>query len=615
MPDKPILHTSVSAALLMIAREILPELDWPSTDALLARLQAGRTQAYTMASRLREVLAELHGKPGRPPQPDGYSEDKLMPVARATLDYLMRHPGACSAHQERCHYSDGFRCFIVGLVEPGQLAEGFSLDELSQACNVPRGTLKEWLSGPPRKPAPRQNELVQLHQHEILSLYENWEGGFLSFCRFAREEHGLNYGPTYIGNLLEMTGERIRKKKEQQAVWSHETYRKLFPGAQWLGDGSTVKVQNISMQWGEEVYAFNLEMVLDVASGAVVGMAVSDFEDEAVLLDAFADAVGNTGSAPFALSLDNRASNHTEKVSEAIKEADSEILATTLGRGQSKAPLEGTFGLFNQDLPKLLITGDSLREQARSALKLIVQAWVRGRNGRPRKSLNGKSPADYYRSHQPTPAEIDEIKRWIGDLRRRQAKLRQTRQQRADRVKVEFLKQALAELGIEDPGDKLAIALSFYGRDAIVDGLATYQAKLEMGTLPANALPGPYLGGIIRNKNRQLEITLKSERSIEKRRTLNDLTLRYLCREADSLEKESDPALLWGQKLSRALHAPRALDYYFWSGLCAEHLARLDQPERLALYDRSTRYIAANFKADRNRQDSLIDRLARACYQ
>ena len=108
------------------------------------------------------------------------------------------------------------------------------------------------------------------------------------------------------------------------------------------------------MQWGEEVYGFNLEMVLDVASGAVVGMAVSDFEDEAVLLDAFADAVGNTGSAPYALSLDNRASNHTERVSEAIKAADSEILATTLGRGQSKAPLEGTFGLFNQDLPKRL---------------------------------------------------------------------------------------------------------------------------------------------------------------------------------------------------------------------------------------------------------------------
>lgn len=102
MPDKPILHTSVSAALLMIAREILPELGWPSTDALLARLQAGRTQAYTMASRLREVLTELHGKPGRPPQPDGYSEDKLMPVARATLDYLMLHPGACSSRQERC---------------------------------------------------------------------------------------------------------------------------------------------------------------------------------------------------------------------------------------------------------------------------------------------------------------------------------------------------------------------------------------------------------------------------------------------------------------------------------------------------------------------------------
>ena len=241
MPDKPVIHTSISAALLMLAREILPELDWPPTDVLLARLQAGRTQAYAMASRLRELLADLCGRPGRPPQSD-HPEGKLMPVALATLDYLMHHPGACSAHQERCHYGDGFRCFVVGLVEPGQLAESFSLEELSQACNVPRGTLKDWLRNTPRRPAPRQNDLIQLHQHEILSLYENWEGGFLSFCRFAREEHGLNYGPTYIGNLLEMTGERIRKKKEQQAVWSHETYRKLFPGAQWLGDGSTVKV-------------------------------------------------------------------------------------------------------------------------------------------------------------------------------------------------------------------------------------------------------------------------------------------------------------------------------------------------------------------------------------
>ena len=297
-------------------------------------------------------------------------------------------------------------------------------------------------------------------------------------------------------------------------------------------------------------------MILDVASG-VVGMAVSDFEDEAVLLEAFADAIGNTGSAPFALNLDNRASNHTEMVAEAVKEADSELLATTLGRGQSKAPLEGTFGLLNQDLPRLLVVGDSLREQARSMRILIILAWSRGRNGRPRKNLNKKSPADYYRSHQPTPAEIDEIKRWIRDFRRRQEKLRQTRQQRADRVKVEFLKQALAELGIEDPGDKLVVALSLYGRDAIADGLATYQAKSEMGTLPANALPGPYLGGIIRNKSRQLESILHSERNLENRRKLDDLSLRHLCREADLLEQESDPALLWKQMLYRALHAPR----------------------------------------------------------
>jgi len=591
LPEKNALHTSVSAAVLLIAREVFPDLDWPTTDALLARLEAGRTQAYQMASRLRELLAGLCGKPGRPPEP-APPEDKLMPVARATLDYLMRHPGACSTHNERCHYSDGFRCFVVGLMDPGQLAEGFTVEELSQACNVPRGTLKDWLRSELRTPAPpRQNELTQQHQHEILSLYETWEGDFLGFCRSVQEEHRLNYGPTYIGNLLEMTGVRTRKKRDRQAVWSHDTYRKLFPGAQWLGDGSTLKIQNISMQWGEKVFAFNLEMILDVASGAVVGMAVSDFEDETVLLDAFADAIDNTGAAPYALSLDNRFSNHTEKVAKATAEAGTELLATTLGRGQSKAPLEGAFGLLNQDLPELVVRGDDLREQARSMLLLVVLAWARGRNGRPRKSLNQKSPADYYRSHQPTPAEIDEVKRWIRELARRQEKQRRTRQQRADRVKVEFLKQALAGLGIEDPEDKLAIDLSFYGRDAIVDGLATYQAKLEMGTLPANALPGPYLGGIIRNKSRQLEVTLQSERNIENRQILEDLSLRHLREEADQLEQQSDPALLRTQQLSRALHAPRTVDYHFWAGRCAESLANLDRAQRLTQYRRAVRFI------------------------
>ena len=133
--------------------------------------------------------------------------------------------------------------------------------------------------------------------------------------------------------------------------------------------------------------------------------------------------------------------------------------------------------------------------------------------------------------------------------------------------------------------------MSFYGRDAIVDGLATYQAKLEMGTLPANALPGPYLGGIIRNKSRQLEVTLQSERNIENRQILEDLSLRHLREEADQLEQQSDPALLRTQQLSRALHAPRTVDYHFWAGRCAESLANLDRAQRLTQYRRAVRFI------------------------
>ena len=60
----------------------------------------------------------------------------------------MRHPGAASFENDRYGYTDNFRRFIVGLVEPGEVGEGLSVAQLAEASSVPLGTLKSWFAQP-----------------------------------------------------------------------------------------------------------------------------------------------------------------------------------------------------------------------------------------------------------------------------------------------------------------------------------------------------------------------------------------------------------------------------------------------------------------------------------
>ena len=614
LPAQTTFHTSIAAALILLGREVVSWPGWPTTEEIFDLAGSGRSQAYAMMARLRELLPTLAGKPGRPastPAPTC----SLLAVSRCIQDYLMRHPGSAHFHRGRYHYLDDFRRFFVGLVGSGQPGEGLSIAELAEASNLPLGTLKSWFSkrlDPETEPEPKVQSLRQEHHCQIMTLYESWEGTFVAFCRMVREEYRLNYGPTAIGTLLHEAGLRRRKKKEKQAVWSPGTFRKLFPGAQWLGDGSTMKIHGIPVRWGDETFAFNLEAILDVDSNALVGMAVSDFEDEAVLLSAYQDAIATTGQAPLALSLDNRPGNHTPGVVEATLETGTALLRTTPGRGQSKAPLEGTFGLFNQELPELVISGEDAREQARSVLKLAFAAWARGRNGKPRRKLGGKSPRDYYRADTRTPAEIAEAKCWFQELRRQQEAMRRTREARADHVKLEFLKQALADLNLSDPDHRLAVALAYYSRDAIVNGIGIYQAKLQLGTVPPGADPSRYLGGIIRNVHEQSELTLAAELHIKNRQRLRDLSLRRLFEQAELLlERSLTAEQLVPALVDRALAAPCAIDYHFWTLRCAETLSGVPVERRPELYRDATRRTAATFRADIARKQSLLARLAR----
>lgn len=631
---------SVVAALLLLARELLPGCtEWPRTVADALRLSgAGKSQAYEVLGRLRHLLPTLLGSAGRPASPP-LDENTIEEVLMAVRDYLFGHPGAICGTGERRTYSDDFRRFVVGLADPGQPAEGKSTAALAFASGVPLGTLREWLRLPhdrtSRSPSPGTvagedapqcadaspsalqqspaltdapldvSECIRTtHLRLVATLWPSWKGPFQSFCQMLRAEHRLAYGDTFIGNFLQSAGLRQRRRHTPvEAPWSSDTFRTLFPGAQWLGDGTT-----LTMLWKGQRFFFNLEALLDPATNSLVGFAVSDAEDEEALRFAYDAALATTDSPPLALTLDNRPSNHSPGTLAAV--ADTILLRATPGRGQAKAPLEGALGLFQQAMPPLVVEGKTARETARSALNLMLTAWARGRNGKPRKRLQGRTPAEVYVNARPTAEQVQEALAWFRELQRRQERARLTKEGRRDPVRIQLLRCGLAELEIPDPHQRLSVALAGYAREAIVRGLSTFRAKLELGTLPPDADPGRYLGGIIRNLHTRLELERTSMYLLEQRIRLRDLSLAPLERAAQRLRAETPFGSLPQACVDRALDATYLIDFHFWLQLATETLTALPVGQKRELYRSLSRRIAASFKTDRERRQDMIDRLA-----
>jgi hypothetical protein len=615
IPDSaPDTKPSLLAAILLWALEIVRDLgSWPqSATAAIALLGSGRSQAYEMLGRLKELAGDLHRQPGRPEAEPAPAE--TLAVMAQVRDFLLTHPGAARTAGGRSRYNDAFRRFVIDLASPQGPGHGLTRQQLAAAVGIPSGTLEDWLRGPEVTPAivpedrptPEIPTIRQAHVALILSEWPAWEGAFLDFCRFLQEQHRVPYGPTFIGTVLAATGLRDRRPPRQpEAPWSSGTFRLLFPGFQWIGDGTT-----LAIRINGQLYVFNAEGVIDPASGALVALDVSDTEDEQAVIKAFCHGTETTGEPPLALTLDNRPSNLTTTVEAAI--APTELLASTPARGQSKAPLEGAFGLLQQTAPPMVVSGANWRAIARSILQLVLTTYAWARNGKPRKRLGGRAPRDAYQQDRPTPEQIDEAKEYIIELQRRQEQIRRTREARLDPVRLALLDRGLQDLGIHDPDRRIARSLASFSEDAIVYGLAAFAARREAGTLPDGAEPHRYLGGIIRNRHVQTELELTAKHLLEQRLRLADLTLEPLAKEADRIRETHLAIDLPRQFIDQALRAEPIIGFRFWASATARSLAQLPEPAARSLYAALARRVAASFTTDRQRRADLLDAIAGA---
>jgi hypothetical protein len=594
------------AALLLAGGEHLRALDLPrpTVEQVLEATGASRSRAYELRDALLAVLPSLQRPVGRPSAPPPAVEpDTARELHGDVMTFVMDHPGCVYGGAERRRYDDNFRRFVLDLREQHA---GLDLDHFAAAIPMPLGTLKEWLSrgmdtgtGEPGDDAPvkddKDDACTTSQSAEIqtlLSAWKTWRGSFGGFCLHVRDQLRISFGRSLISQILVVNGQRRPQRRggrspdERALRGAFETF---FGGAQWVGDGSPIPVTINGQR-----FVFNLELMVDAYSGGFVGMSARDEEDSAAVTEALFDGVATTHEAPLAVLLDNRPSNHTPQVDAALGDVTRRIRATTF-RPQNKAHVEGGFGLFQQSIPELDLRGKEPRELARQVLVLVAQTWARTLNHRPRDDRGGHSRVELY--NEPLTAEqVDAARAALEERCKKQERARLTALTRQDPIVRALLDDAFRRLDLLDPEHHLRVAIARYPIDIVVEGIATFEAKRHVGTLPPG-VDARYLLGIVQNLGNEREGIAIAQELLRARLDARDRMLAPLVEARDGARRHTpdlrDRVLRFADL---ALATDRLVDRLFWLLAAADDITTHLGADPAPLLDAAARRIHATHR-------------------
>lgn len=590
------------AALLILSRSVCKKHNLPTPDLaqILAATSACRSAAYASMSTLADLLPTLVRPRGRPPNPvpaqgPAPASSAAAELSRGVLGYVMRHPGCVHQDRVRQQYSDGFRHFLL---EQRAVWDCLALEEFAAAVQVPLGTLKDWLREPPCAWVPTkstaapaaQTDLEPAHIQTVLQAWPRWHGSFVDFCEHVRSQLLIPFRIALIRHLLFAHGVRRparRAGRSPDELALRGAFTTYFPGAQWVGDGKQVAVV-----LDGQSYTCNLELNVDAHTAAYVGRSVRQEEDSAAVIEAFADGVRATGAAPLSELLDNRPSNLTPQVEQALGETL--LIRATPARPQNKAHVEGAFGLFSRVLPPLILdTRGGAQKLANSLVCLVAAVWAQTMNHRPRNDRGGRSRVELY-SEKPSPEQIEQARHQLRELAARQERARRTLAQRRRPEVLALLQEHFTRLNLLDPLSHVRLAIAGYPLDAIVAGLARFAAKRLAATLPDGA-DARYLLGIVRNLAATQEGEHATRALLQLRLEVRDRMLAPLCAQREALFATQDLARLCTNVVDRALGSPSPLVRIFWLDALAARLALCPLGERQDHFRCAARRIHATF--------------------
>jgi hypothetical protein len=351
----------------------------------------------------------------------------------------------------------------------------------------------------------------------------------------------------------------------------------------------------VPVLFGGQRFVFNVELDVDAHTAAFVGTSVRDAEDCAAVVEAFDSGVATTGAPPLALLLDNRPSNHSPDVDEAI--GSTIRIRATPERPQNKAHVEGAFGLFSQALPPLVLdTTGTARDQARRLLRLVVEVWAKTTNHRPRASRRGSSRVDLYGDATASDEQIAAARKELRELAERQQRARRTLEARRRPDVLAYLDDAFARLRLLDPERHLRIAIAGHPRSSIATGVAIFEQKRRAGTLP-DGVDARYLLGIVKNVTAKTELEIFAETLMEERLRARDFFLAPLRADRDELRADKTVEEIITTSSDRALATTSNLERTFWLETIIDVIREYPDDERPVLFRHMVRRVETVFDA------------------
>jgi hypothetical protein len=301
--------------------------------------------------------------------------------------------------------------------------------------------------------------------------------------------------------------------------------------------------------------------------------------------------------------LDNKPSNHAPQVVAALD--DTLLIRATVERPQNKAHVEGAFGLFSRILPELTLdTRNGPGELALCLVRIVTLVWAQTLNHRPRSDRGGLSRIQLYDA-TPSAEQIDEARKKLRELCKRQELARRTLEQRRRPEVLALLQEHFTRLGLLDPKSHILLAIAGYPLDCILAGLAIFDGKRLAQTLPEGA-DARYLLGIVRNRAAKSEGEQMARALLALRLAAQDRRLDPLCAERDALWAGTDLQGLVAGCLDRALGTQSPLVRIFWLEALASRLLGCSGSDKKDHFLAAARRINATFAIPpRQRADAV----------
>jgi hypothetical protein len=287
-------------------------------------------------------------------------------------------------------------------------------------------------------------------------------------------------------------------------------------------------------------------------------------------------------------------------------------MPSTLQRPENKAPVEGAFGLFEQQMPDIVLPDNpSPSELAQAVLWYVLFAYAAGRNQAPRSNLDGRSPFQAFHEDAPTAQQRDVALQRLNEIRDRILRRREAERDRTDPTCRRMIEDAFAELGLQDPERTFIPAIARCGLDAALEAVAIFKAKRAAGRPPGD-FDERYLLRIAENVRDRREDQAAYSELVRLRERSGELVLEPL-RSADAhLRSTLPPPNYLNACLARALDSAFVLDRHFWRNAFLLAFRQLDADARQAQGSWFARRIASQFKLSRTERDAFVADLAEA---